>query len=256
MSSSRPPIIVFVPGAFGTPGGFDQLVPHLDGLETRPGAYPSCNPKDPFSADCAQDISTLRGILLPLLEEKRDLVLLAHSYGGVVAGGAAKDLDRDTRKAQGYDHAVVGLIYVAGNITLENESLQEAVGGAYPPFIKQGTPSDGLAIIAPAMDILYNDCDPSRASELDKFMTPHALQAFETKPSAPAWKDRGFDGRRLYVRTVKDQCNPYSLQTSWIEKSAVKWEVVDFETGHMPFVSQPEALGAQIVKFVRGINQP
>lgn len=255
MSSSCSPIIVLVPGAFGTPRGFDRLVPHLDGLETRSGAYPSCNPQDPFNADCMQDISALRGIILSLLEQKRDLVLLAHSYGGVVAGGAAKGLDRETRKAQEYDNAVVGLIYVAGNIALENESLREAFGGAYPPFIKSGTPSEGLAIIAPAMDILYNDCDPSLEPEFDKFMNPHALQAFETKPSAPAWKDRGFDKRRLYVRAVKDQCLPYSLQTAWVEKSAVEWEVVDFETGHMPFVSQPEALGAQIVKFVRGLDQ-
>lgn len=96
------------------------------------------------------------------------------------------------------------------NSTLEGETLFEAVGGGYPPFIKSNKPSQGLALIEPAMEILYNDCEPD--AELDGFMKPHALRAFETKPSAPAWKDEGFDGRRLYIRTIKDQCNPASLQ--------------------------------------------
>ncbi|KAI0528427.1 Alpha/Beta hydrolase protein [Xylaria digitata] len=248
MSSTALPIVVLVPGAFGTPEGFDPLIPHLNGLQTHPGAYPSSNPPDPLNANCLDDISALRKTLISLLDQQRDVVVLAHSFGGVVAGGAAKDLDKETRKAQGHTSAVVGLIYVAGNITLEGERLLDAVGGAYPPFIKSDKPAKGLALIEPAMDILYNDCEPN--PELDKFMTPHALRAFETKAPAPAWQDKGFDGRRTYIRTTHDHCNPSFLQDSWIEKSGVDWNVVKFESGHMPFVSQPAALGAQIVKFV------
>lgn len=85
-----------------------------------------------------KDINSLReNVILPLIEQQgKDVVILAHSYGGVVAGGAAKGLDKPTRGSQGHTTGVVGLIYVAGNITLEDESLFEAVGGAYPPFIK------------------------------------------------------------------------------------------------------------------------
>ncbi|KAI3342586.1 Alpha/Beta hydrolase protein [Ustulina deusta] len=248
MSSSVLPLIVLVPGAFGTPAGFDKMIPHLNGLQTHPGAYPSCNPPDPMNANCSDDVSALRRTLLSLLDQQRDLVVLAHSYGGVVAGGATKDLDKESRKAQGHTSAVVGLFYVVGNITLDGECLIEAVGGTYPPFIKPDKPSKGLALIEPALDVLYNDCEPD--PELEKAMTPHALQAFETKAPAPAWQDKGFDGRRRYIRTVNDQCNPSFLQDLWIEKSGVKWDVVNFQSGHMPFVSQPEALAAQVIKFV------
>lgn len=102
------------------------------------------------------------------------------------------------------------------------------------------------------MDILYNDCDPALAPELEASMKPHALLAFETKATAPAWADKGFDGRRAYVRTLDDCCNPSWLQDSWLEKSGVKWDIVDFKTGHMPFVSQPESLAAQIVELTNG----
>ena len=140
MSSANLPVIVIVPGAFGTPQGFEKLLPYLTkaGYATHPGSYPSCNPSDPAQVSSPQDIAFLRdNVLLPLLNEHgKDVVIIAHSYGGVVAGGAAKGLAKGTRRAQGQNTGVLGLIYVAGNITLDGESLFTAVGGAYPPFIK------------------------------------------------------------------------------------------------------------------------
>lgn len=266
-------MILIVPGAFGTPAGFDKLLPYLEeaGFLTSPGPYPSYDPSDPATATCQNDITSLRNnYLLPLLEQKKDVVILGHSYGGVVAGGAAKDLDKPTRQAQGLTSDVLGLIYVAGNITMEGESLASAVGGKHAPFIKVdkvlhtdfnilfkvltccSQPSKGLAVLEPAMDVLYNDCNPALAPKLERSMRPHALLAFDTKATAPAWADKGFDGKRAYVRTLDDCCNPSWLQDAWLKKSGVQWEVVDFKTGHMPFVSQPEALGTQIVKFIHG----
>lgn len=141
MASTRLPTILLIPGAFGTPDGYEKLVPYIEqaGLSTHPGPYPSCDPEDPSNATSEKDINSLRDyVLLPLLDrEQNDVVIIAHSYGGVVGGAAAKGLDRLTRNAQGKTTAVVGLIYVAGNITLEGESLLEAVGGEYPPFIKR-----------------------------------------------------------------------------------------------------------------------
>ncbi|KAF3021636.1 hypothetical protein E8E14_014132 [Neopestalotiopsis sp. 37M] len=255
---SNKPEIVIVPGAFGTPAGFDELAKHLHaaGLMTHAAAYPSCNPTsrgdDPAAASSANDIAFVREqILLPLVNDAgKDVVVLTHSYGGVVGGAAARGLDRQSRAAAGLPGGVVGLIYVVGNITLENESLFEAVGGAYPPFIQVDKPSKGLAVIEPAMDVLYNDLDPSLEPELAPNMQPHALHAFESKPSAPAWADAAFDGRRAYIRTLDDNCNPYFLQNIWLEKSKVQWDVVDFKSGHMPFESRPEALAEEIVKFV------
>ncbi|RAH79116.1 alpha/beta-hydrolase [Aspergillus japonicus CBS 114.51] len=256
MPAANLPVIVIVPGAFGTPEGFEKLRPYLTqaGYATHPGSYPSCNPSDAADVSSPQDIAFLRdNVLLPLLHEQgKDVVIIAHSYGGVVAGGAAKGLAKGTRHAQGQATGVVGLIYVAGNITLEGEPLLTAVGGAYPPFIKVDTPSQGLAVIEPAMDVLYNDCDRALEPGLAKFMQPHALRAFETPPTAPAWAESAFDGRRAYVRTLDDCCNPASLQDMWLEKSKVEWDVVDFKTGHMPFVSQPQALAEQITKFIDG----
>lgn len=143
MTSSSVPIILLVPGAFGTPAGYDPILPYLKeaGFTTHPGPYPSSNPRDPSAATCENDIASLReDVLRPLLDEGKDVIILAHSYGGIVAGAAAKDprdpLDKQTRKSQGQAGGVVGLIYIAGNMTLDKESLADAIGGTYPDFIK------------------------------------------------------------------------------------------------------------------------
>lgn len=54
------------------------------------------------------------------------------------------------------------------------------------------------------------------------------------------------------MRTEDDACNPAFLQDMWLEKTKVKWEVVDFKSGHMPFFSQPQALAAHIVRIAHG----
>jgi pimeloyl-ACP methyl ester carboxylesterase len=140
MASPTLPTLVLVPGAFGATTRYDKLLPQFKeaGLNTVAGAYPNCNPADPASATATEGIKSLhQNVLLPLVEEEgKDVVILAHSYGGVVAGGAAKGVDKATRLNQGYAGRVVGLIYVTGNITLENESLLESGGGTYSPFIK------------------------------------------------------------------------------------------------------------------------
>ncbi|GAP93052.1 putative pyrethroid hydrolase [Rosellinia necatrix] len=256
MSPTDLPTILLVPGAFGKPEAFDPILPYLEkaGFVTRAGPYPSFNPADPYATTYENDTIFLHdNVLLPLLEQRKDVIVLAHSYGGVVAAGAVKDLDKQARRAEGHVTGVIGLIYIAGNIMLKDESLLGASGG-HPPFIKTDKPSKGLAVIEPAMEILYNDCDPALESEFAKHTYPHSLLAFATPATAPGWADKAFDGRRAYVRTLKDNCNPSWVQDAWLEKSKVQWDVIDFDTGHMPFISQPEALAATIVKVSNGFR--
>ncbi|KAL2166617.1 hypothetical protein VTG60DRAFT_2436 [Thermothelomyces hinnuleus] len=106
--ASSSPVLVLVPGAFGTPPGFDRLLlPLLEraGITSHPRPYPSCDPSatDLATASCARDIASLR-------DDVKDVVIPAHSYGGVVAGAAAKGLDVRARRDQGKTTAVVGLI--------------------------------------------------------------------------------------------------------------------------------------------------
>ena len=100
------------------------------------------------------------------------------------------------------------------------------------------------------MDTLYNDADPALAPQLEAAMIPHALRAFETPAGAPAWAEKEFDGRRAYIRTLEDHCNPLVLQDKWREESGVGWETVSLNTSHCPFISVPERVAEVTVGFI------
>ena len=101
------------------------------------------------------------------------------------------------------------------------------------------------------MDTLYGDCDPSLRPELEAAMTPHGYQCLDTKASAPCWAEDGYKGRLAYVRTAQDGVNPAFAQDLWMEGTKVHWDVVDMNTSHGPFISQPRELSEAIVKFAR-----
>lgn len=75
--------------------------------------------------------------LLPLVEnEHKDVILAVHSFGGIVGGGAAVGLSKTDRLAQNLKGGVLGLIYIAGNITHEGQTMFDSVGGKWPEWLK------------------------------------------------------------------------------------------------------------------------
>jgi hypothetical protein len=102
-------------------------------------------------------------------------------------------------------------------------------------------------VIDPIMSILYNGVDPACETELQAAMIPHALAAFETAATLPAWAESAYDGRRTYIRTLDDQCNPLFVQDLWIQSTSLTWEIKDMKTGHCPFINKPEEV-AEIVR--------
>ncbi|KAH7134991.1 hypothetical protein B0J11DRAFT_517282 [Dendryphion nanum] len=240
------PTVVFFAGACADPSCFDLLAAifHRAGYPTVYHTALSLNPSDPASTTTLQDAENARRTtILPLLENGKELIVVVHSYGGVVGGQAAAGLSKASRLADGEKGGIVGLLYIVGNIVLEGETLLQAVGGDYPAFIKTNHPTKGLAVIEPAIETLYGDAPASRKAELEAAMIPHAMAAFETPATAPAWLESEYEGRRTYLRTLNDRCNPAFLQDIWLEKSGVKWDVRDLESDHYPFVSRVEEVG-------------
>jgi pimeloyl-ACP methyl ester carboxylesterase len=178
------PTLVFLAGAFADPSCFDALTSELQkaGYPTVYTTVLTLNPSNPQDVSTSQDAEHVRNkFFLPLLDEGKDIVVIAHSYGGVVGGAAAAGLSKIERLAQGKSSGILGLLYIVGNIVGDGQSLLQAIGGTYPPFIVENHVSlhqetrltalmsqqsrPGVAVINPVMETLYNDVDASRSAE-------------------------------------------------------------------------------------------
>ena len=79
-----------------------------------------------------------------IYEEKKDVVLVGHSYGGWVASQAAKhEFNRASRMFQGQRGGLLGIVYMAGLIPLQYNSpvsfiqgLRRKLGAGAPTFTK------------------------------------------------------------------------------------------------------------------------
>lgn len=113
------PTILILPGASQSPTHYAHLT-HLLLLSSYPvliATLPSLNARGPITA--AHDAAFIRkSLLLPVLDdEKRDVVLLMHSYSGVPGSAAAVGLgqgERDKGEGEGERKGVVlGQVFLA-----------------------------------------------------------------------------------------------------------------------------------------------
>ena len=140
LNEKKPTIVLFA-GAFANPSWcFKKIAPYFNkaGYPTVYARVPSLCASAGDEISCARDAETSRNsVLLPLIEgEQKDVIIFAHAYGGVVGGGAAVGLSKKARAAEGKDGGVVGLVYLAGNLVSEGETLFQFLDGIHPDFIK------------------------------------------------------------------------------------------------------------------------
>lgn len=86
----------------------------------------------------------------------------------------------------------------------------------------------------------YNDVDPTTAAQIEESLLPHALKAFNSPAPPTAWAEPAYAGKVAFLRCLKDQALPLSLQDMFTEKSGVKWNIRDVDASHSPWASKPE----------------
>jgi predicted alpha/beta hydrolase family esterase len=129
MSSSKPTFLI-VPGAWHPSSAYQLLADQLNtsNFTAVIATHPSLNSKEPLSATSAQDTQVVRAILLSLLDKTEDVVLVAHSYGGVSGSGAAHGLSKISRVNAGKRNGVIGIVYIAGFLIPSGANMSSLMG--------------------------------------------------------------------------------------------------------------------------------
>ncbi|MFT3854616.1 MAG: alpha/beta fold hydrolase [Ilumatobacteraceae bacterium] len=175
-------------------------------------------------AQCVRDV--LDGL-------ERPVVLVGHSYGGLVisrAAGGRTDVD--------------ALVYVAAVMLAADDILREraAETPAVPLSSMATFTDDGHIVVAPpaAAHCFYNACDPEVAEAAARRLRPTASECLDRGPGAEPWRTIP----STYLVCTQDRAIHPQLQARMATRAGT---VVTYDTDHSPFLSIPERFVADLL---------
>ncbi len=168
------------------------------------------------------------------------VILVGHSYGGVVITEA------------GNDDKVVGLVYIAAFAPDRGESVSSLIkdpppGAPVPPILP---PQDGYLFLDRAKfpAAFAADVDPAKAEFMADSQVPWGVEALTGTITEPAWKTRP----SWYLVAADDGMIPPPGQRLMAKRAGAT--VVEVSGSHAVYVSQPDAVVALIAKAAKGVN--
>lgn len=132
---SPKPHVFVIPGAYH-PGSTMNLF--IQSLEAAGFSAETTTNRSAGNAGIAvqDDVAHVQSLLIPQIEEGKDIVVVAHSYGGVVGSGVIAGLDKRGREARGLKGGIIGIICIAALMTKPDKSILEMRDGAkWSPWV-------------------------------------------------------------------------------------------------------------------------
>lgn len=185
--------------------------------------------------DLEMHIADVLGVIE--MEDLKDVVLIGHSYGGMIATGVA-DRARD-RIAQ--------VIYVDAHVPGDGQSLQDITPGrplnGPAPFIAGGAPQDWLM----APNASPSDTSPEDLAWIGPRRKPQPKATFTQKL---VLRNGPLTLPRAYVHcTKKDGPDVFAQYRRFKDDPA--WVFVEMDASHSPNVTAPDALVGVLLGLVR-----
>jgi pimeloyl-ACP methyl ester carboxylesterase len=118
------PIILIVPGGFTLPELYSDVITHVasKGYPIEALHLPSVGYKTSVPGTMQDDAAFIASEISKHADEGKDVVLIAHSYGGLPATESAKELSKADRQRQGKSGGLVRLAYISCIILPVGES--------------------------------------------------------------------------------------------------------------------------------------
>jgi len=230
MSTPHPINIVLVHGGFVDGSGWEGVHTAL----TKDGYRVSIvqNP----TTSLADDVAVTRRTLA---KQDGPVILVGHSYGGVVITEA------------GTDPRVQGLVYIAAFAPDAGESVASLIknpppGAPVPPILP---PQDGyLFLDAAKFHVSFAaDVDAGKAAFMADSQVPWGVEALGGTITVPAWKSRP----SWYLVATEDRMIPPPAQRAMATRAGAT--VSEAPGSHSVYVSQPRAVAGLILKAVEGV---
>lgn len=272
---SPKPSIIIIPGSFSGPDLYTTLGSQLEGqgYEVFVGTLQSASRTPPKKgATMKEDAAYFRGIAELLASQGKDVVVLGHSYGGIVATECVKGVTKTEREAQGKTGGVVKVLYLASVVGDVGQGSLEAMGGQLGPFIRFLVRTPTCCNILKVQDltasfqgeymhmdgnsaapVIYNDLPEKEALEWATRGQYHSTMSF-LDPLTFAAVDHV---PVTYIHTERDSILVPEYQKACVEKlkkrNAKNVSTVTINAGHMANVSAPEVTAKGIIEAISAV---
>ena len=229
---------VLVHGSWMGKFAWDEIKPRLEKAGNTvitldlPGHGDDATPTDKLS------LEGYKQAVIAAIGTRKDVVLVGHSFGGVVISSVAEAIPAQLSK----------LVFVAGYLPRNGESAYSLSGedkaskvGMYwtqtdpKNYLPASIKTEGI------VDVFCADC-PSKYKQL--IVSKHRAEAVPPIGTPVTLTDKNYGSvPRYYVETLKDNTISHELQTLMLSRVTVS-KRYQLDTSHSPFFSQPDKLAA------------
>jgi len=223
--------IVLVHGGFVDGSGWDEVYKILrkDGYQVSVVQNPTTSLADDVAA-------TKRAIA----EQASPVVLVGHSYGGVVI------------TESGNDPKVASLVYITAFAPDRGESVASLIknpvpGAPVPPILP---PQDGFLFLDKARfaESFAGDLPKEKAEFMANSQVPWGIAALNGAVTEAAWKNKP----SWYLVATDDRMIPPPAQQSMAKRAGST--VVETKGSHAVYVSQPEVVAKLIERAAQAVE--
>jgi pimeloyl-ACP methyl ester carboxylesterase len=231
VANSKSPTVVLVHGGFVDGAGWEGVYNVLK--------------KDGFNVSIVQNPTTtladdVAATKLVIAQAQGPVVLVGHSYGGVVVTEA------------GTDPKVKGLVYITAFAPDKGESVQSLIanpppGAPVPPILP---PVDGYLFLdrAKFRASFAADVGEEKAAFMADSQVPWGVAALAGAVTEPAWKSKP----SWYLVATEDKMIPPPAQRQMAARAGAT--VAEAAGSHAIYVSKPEAVAALIAKAAARVS--
>lgn len=200
--------------------GHEVLTPTLTGLGERAHLLDD-------RVDLERHVTDVAAVLR--FEDLRDVILVGHSYGGMVITGAA---DREPDR-------VGRLVYLDAATPVNGQSLVDVAGPVIKAVRPMGQVVDGIELVllpGPDAGLLYGVTDPADLAWMAERLTPHPWKCFE-QPLALRNEDALWAIPQFHIVCTSTLPTRDRNQMARAKAEGRLW---DIDSGHDLMITEPE----------------
>lgn len=257
---STNPTVTFIPGGWHKPSCYNKVIEILQteqNIKCMPVTLPSTT--DNPNATFKDDIDAARNAITAETTSGRDVIVVAHSYGGMVGNSVIKGLappKPSSANAPDSGHGYVrALVLMASGFTITGYAFMDPFFGIPPPFFRVNKETGYAEFVADPRDFFYHDVPEGEAKYWASQLTTQSLKSlFEGGEHAYAgWKDVP----TFYVGTAEDRGLPVMVQRTQVAAVRAQGALVhhvEMKSSHSPFLSMPKDVANVILDAVEMVR--